>query len=267
MPRKTKNQVVELEDSDVESVVSDDSHHTDDGSDNESVVSSDEEVEIEASKKVSKKVKKSTKEASKPKAKKATKSKSKAKSSPKEESADEDDEESSMDKVVKAFENVSESFTEMTDIENPIIKKFAEDFMSLFIKTLKALSRTPKKSLNVAQAATSKEIKTLEKQKRKKASSRKKGGFTQAKPVPVKLCKFLGIPVDSELPRSEVTKKCYAEFKDRKMNIGDRKYKFDKESAKVFGASKGDEFHIHSFQGILASIYNASSKTSKSEDL
>jgi hypothetical protein len=155
----------------------------------------------------------------------------------------------------------------MTDLENPVFKKLAEDITTLIIKAFKTLGRETKKELNTTQVQVSKSIKKLQKQQRKKSTNRKKGGFTQAKPVPVKLCKFLGIPVDSELPRSEVTSKCYTEFKSRKMNIGDRKYKFDKDSAKVFGAEKGEEFHIHSFQGILAKLYNDAKPSLHVEDL
>lgn len=242
MPRKSKNTVVELEDSDVESIVSQNSN-TDSESNSDSdtdSVSSEEEVIVKKATKTSQK-----------KTKKETKSKIE-----KDTDESENEENNSIDNMVKVFEKVNKSFSDMTDTENPIITKFVEDFMKLFIKTLKALNRSPKKEINVAQVQTVKTIKSLEKQKKKKTTNRKKGGFTQAKPVPIKLCKFLGIPVDSELARSEVTKMCYAEFKKRKMNIGNRKYKFDKDSSKVFGKDKDEEFHIHSFQGILAAIYN-----------
>ena len=255
MPHKSKNQVIEIEDSDVESVASAESH-TDD-SDCESVVSSvsSDEIETKPVKKASKtsKTKSAKGKTTKTKAKKGkAESKTKTKSA---KSKDVEDDEPS--NVEKAFEMYNEKIKTLAAIEEQITNLLEQ--VKTLSKEFKSCCRSLKKGNNEVQATVAKDIKKLEKQKRKTSGDRKQGGFTKAKPVPIKLCKFLGIPVDSELPRAKVTQKCYQEFKSRDMSIGDRKYEFDKESAKVFGADEGDEFHIHSFQGLLAKVYNESS--------
>jgi len=255
MPRKSKNQIVELEDSDADTVssISDDEKTvvSDDGSDDGSDSESDEE-QIEIPKKEAKKAGSKKKTSKKEGSKKTAKKDASKKSSSKKE---EEDEEFSLEKVLEDFDEKVKSFAE-----------FEEKFISIqnetkeAAKTFKNSLRELKKEYRSFQVTLGKEYKRLNKLKRKTSSNRKKGGFTQAKPVPTKLCKYLGIPVDSELPRSEVTKKCYSEFKERKMNMGGRKYKFDKETAKVFGTKKDEEFHIHSFQGLLAGLYNENKK-------
>lgn len=246
MPRKSKNIVVEeIEDSDVESVASvennsDNESQTDD-SDVESVSSADEEVET----------KKASKKKTPAKKKPATKKKP-AKKKAKKEEEDEDDDEDTFS-LTEAFKEFNIKIKALSVIEKSFSK--LQDEAKEKGKEFKAIHKEIKKDYNVLQAKISKEWKKLEKQKRKKSGNRKKGGITAVKPVPIKLCKYLGLSVDSELPRSEVTKKCFAEFKKRDMSVGDRKYVYDKETAKVFGADKGDEFHLHSFQGILANVY------------
>ena len=242
MPRKTKNTIVELEDSDADTVSS---ISDDEGSVVSSDSESDEEIEIP---------KKQSKKATSKKT--ASKKKETVKEEKEEKEEKEDKEEGfSLEKILEDFDEKVKSFSQVEE-KFSAIQNEAKEAAKEFKNALREL----KKEYRSLQVTLSKEYKRLNKLKRKTSSNRKKGGFTQAKPVPTKLCKYLGIPVDSELPRSEVTKKCYSEFKERKMNIGNRKYKFDKETAKVFGSKKDEEFHIHSFQGLLAGLYNENKK-------
>ena len=165
--------------------------------------------------------------------------------------------------MVKAFEQFDERVKEFTKIEESFVslqatlkdetKKFKESYKSL------------KKGYNELQAKIAKEHKKLSKGKPRATGNRKKGGFTKATPVPMKICKYLGLEVDTELPRSEVTSKCFAEFKKRELGLGNREYKFDKDTAKVFGKKKGEKFHLHGFQGLLAELYNESKNSMKEE--
>lgn len=262
MPRKAKQSVKEIEDSehsDNESVSSvESSDHSDsDHSDNESVASdSSEDIEVSETKPVSKKAASKSKKAT---TKKSTAKKSTAKSTKSEPSSKEDEFD-----LVKVFENFDERVKEFTKIEESFVslqailkdetKKFKESYKSL------------KKGYNELQAKIAKEHKKLSKGKPRATGNRKKGGFTKAKPVPMKICKYLGLEVDTELPRSEVTSKCFAEFKKRELGLGNREYEFDKDTAKTFGKKKGEKFHLHAFQGLLAELYNES-KASTKEDL
>lgn len=263
MPRKAKEQVKEIEDSDNESVSSidntDHSDHSDhsDNSDNESVASdSSEDIEVSETKPVSKKaVSKSKKETVKKSTAKSTAKTTKStKSESKEDEFDLVKVFEEFDERVKEFTKIEESFVSLQATVKDETKKFKESYKSL------------KKGYNELQAKIAKEHKKLSKGKPRAIGNKKKGGFTKATPVPMKICKYLGLEVDTELPRSEVTSKCFAEFKKRELGLGNREYKFDKETAKVFGKKKGDKFHLHAFQGLLAELYNES-KTSTKEDL
>ena len=256
MPRKMNKQVIELEDSDVESVSSDNEsvineHHTDnsDNSDNDSDTDSEEEEE--------KQMKAKTKKAT---TKKATSKKTKvSKVSEVEENED------GMFSLEQQFQIFNEDIKKLEKVEQTFTKLQEETKEKG--KEFKTLYKELKKSYNLLQKEISNEWKKLEKQKRKSSGKRKEGGITKPKPVPIDLCKYLGISVDSELPRSQVTGLCYAEFKKRNLGIGNREYKFDKDTAKVFGGKKGEVFKFNGFQTILKNVYENGKYNNKTEDL
>lgn len=296
MARKT--QIIELEDSDADTVssISDD---------NDSVVSSDgnesDDDTKKSSKKTSKKLKATkntkasdsedsddeTKNSNKVSKKTSKKTSKKLKTANKNKNIETSDSEDSDDETTKksvkkssskptkkldkkndssspkdstdfSLEKILENFDEKLKAFSQIENKFTtlQNEVKEFSKEYKNALRILKKEYHVVQITLDKEFKLISKQKKKTATNRKKGGITQDKPVPVKLCKYLGLDEDTKLPRSQVTKKCYDEFKKRGMSMGDRIYKFDKETSKIFGKKKDEEFHIQAFQTILKGIYD-----------
>lgn len=248
---KPNNVVAQIDDSENESVssisdseVEDNKHNKDE---NESVISSDEEIEV---------VKKETK-SKKVQDKKVKKTK--AKKSEEFDDSDEDTESKDEFSLEKLFETYDNKLKEFNDIDKTLgeLQTQVKDITKKF----KTCYRELKKATQVLQVTLSKEHKKLNKSKRKKTTGRKEGGFNKTIPVPLKICKYVGIPVDSSKKRSEITKLLYAEFKTRGLNQGDRKYKMDKETALLFGKKKGTEFHIHEFQGMLKEIYDGEKAT------
>lgn len=249
---KPKNVVAQIDDSENESVSSISDSEVDENkkvnSDNESVVSSDEEIQVE----------KETKPKKVP-VKKAQPKKTKAKKSAESDDSDDETETKEEFSLEKLFETYEKKLKEFNDIDKTLgeLQTQVKDVTKKF----KTCYRELKKATQVLQVTLIKEHKKLNKSKRKKTTGRKEGGFNKTIPVPLKICKYVGIPVDSSKKRSEITKLLYAEFKTRGLNQGDRKYKMDKETAQLFGRKKGTEFHIHEFQGMLKEIYDGEKTT------
>jgi hypothetical protein len=231
-------------------------------SDSDSDSDSDQEIEVSETKKTVSKAKKTVAKADK----KASVTSDKK--------SDDDDKESVKEEVSK----VEASFNELNEKLNSF-KEFTESLQKVTeelnnsIKAFKNMEKDMKKMFREVQVNVEKELKKSTKRKSKSASDRKPGGcVTKPNPVPSKIIKYLGLDEDTEMTRPEVTAKLYEEFKKRNLGIGERKNKMDKDTAKLFDAKTGDEFHIHDFQGMLKKLYDADPKTkiekdSKSEDL
>ena len=243
MPRKPKNQLTIEDDDDSKSVSSLSDHEesvnesTDSDSDSDTGSVSDHET-ASADKKSTSKTESKTE---------SNKSKSKSKTTNKDFDLVEEFEK--FNDKIKLLNETQETYKELSDNVKNMSKEYKDKLTDL------------KKSYRELQININKEFKTLNKGKRKTNPNKKKGGITKPSHVPLAITKFLGLEPDIEIARSAITSKCYDEFKKRNMNMGNRKYKFDKESAKAFSMKKNDEFTIQEFQTMLAAVYNSDPRT------
>ncbi|ADO67408.1 hypothetical protein crov374 [Cafeteria roenbergensis virus] len=218
---------------------------TSDGEDSDEEDSDDETTK----KQVKKTTLKSTKSTKKTSTSKSTPTKTASSKVTKNEK--DDDKDFSLENTLEDFDKKFKIFSQMeqklTDLQTEV-KEVGKEYKNAL--------RIFKKEFHMLQVLLGKEFKLISKQKKKSPTDRKKGGITMPKPVPVKLCEYLGIPTDSVEPRPNIVKKCYDEFKKRNMNMGQRIYKFDKETSKIFGKKKDEEFHIKDFQTILKGVYD-----------
>lgn len=83
------------------------------------------------------------------------------------------------------------------------------------------------------------------------------GGFNKEQPVPEILCKFIGLPDGTSMPRPKVMSALNNKFCELKLKNG-QITKLDKDTAKALGLGKdgeGKEIKFTEFQSFLASFY------------
>lgn len=90
----------------------------------------------------------------------------------------------------------------------------------------------------------------------------KRSGFTKPTKVPKKIAEFLGLPEDSVLPRTEVTKHIYDYIKTNELQIKEDKKKSytDKKLSELFNLPENSVIEFSTFQVLLSNVYNLEKK-------
>lgn len=103
---------------------------------------------------------------------------------------------------------------------------------------------------------------------KKKVKNNVNTGFTKKEPVPYKLAKYLGLPKGIDMPRTEVTKKLYAQLKETGLvyEHNKRVLRADKELRNIFNLSEevnkstkdNDKkgFNFYNLQSHIKKLYN-----------
>ena len=115
----------------------------------------------------------------------------------------------------------------------------------------------------------------LSKQLRKRTKSEKLGnkvnisGFNKPAKVPSSICKYLGLPVDTQLPRTTVTHQLYEKIKEQNLlNSDDKRVIIVNQELKDLFKMEADEDQISflNFQKYLSRAYNSDKQTSEEID-
>lgn len=97
----------------------------------------------------------------------------------------------------------------------------------------------------------------IEQNKKLAKKSNKRGGFTNAKPVPAKLRKYLGLEEDEEKTRPEITSLLSKKFKaDGFKQEGGKTVISSKKIAKQLGVQKDFEIEFKSLQTFIKKFYD-----------
>jgi chromatin remodeling complex protein RSC6 len=119
------------------------------------------------------------------------------------------------------FENYTASL-ESTNAQLDLLFTAAQDGLTRY-KDLLTTLKTMRKTLNKERKDVQKIIKASNLKAKRKAN-RSNGGFTKPVPLSQPLCTFLNVSNDTELPRTEVTRRITAYIKENKLqNESDRK--------------------------------------------
>lgn len=144
----------------------------------------------------------------------------------------------------KKFEGNNEEVAER-------LKELRINFMSLF-KEQDLLVKQYKKNCDT-------ELKRVGGKRKKKieGGETKRSGFTKPTKVPIKISEFLGLPVDSVLPRTEVTKHIYEYIKSNDLQVKEDKKKSctDKKLSELFNLPEKSIIEFSTFQVLLSSVY------------
>ncbi len=144
----------------------------------------------------------------------------------------------------KKFEGNNEEVAER-------LKELRINFMSLF-KEQDLLVKQYKKNCDI-------ELKRVGGKRKKKieGGETKRSGFTKPTKVPIKISEFLGLPVDSVLPRTEVTKHIYEYIKSNDLQVKEDKKKSctDKKLSELFNLPEKSIIEFSTFQVLLSSVY------------
>ena len=104
-------------------------------------------------------------------------------------------------------------------------------------------------------------------------------GFTKPETVPLVLAKLVGLPKDSVMPRTELTKKVYKVFKDRNLfyEKDKRVLRVDKELKKIFNLTDDvnksidpkdkNGINFYNFQKYIAKCYNDELTNTKKDNI
>lgn len=95
------------------------------------------------------------------------------------------------------------------------------------------------------------------KKKHVEGTETKKSGFTKPTRVPSKIAQFLGIPEESVLPRTEVTKHIYEYIKSNELQIKEDKKKSytDAKLSDLFNLPLNSIIEFSTFQVLLSQVY------------
>ena len=116
---------------------------------------------------------------------------------------------------------------------------------------------------------------TLSKQLKKKSKSEKLNnkvnisGFNKPAQVPLAICKYLNLPLDTQLPRTTVTHQLYEKIKEQNLlNVDDKRVIMANKDLKELFKMESDEDQISflNFQKYLSRAYNSEKNESVEED-
>ena len=145
----------------------------------------------------------------------------------------------------KKFENNNEEVSER-------LKEIRSNFMLLF-KEQDLLVKQYKKNCDteLKRSGGKRKKKNLE------GGETKRSGFTKPTKVPIKISQFLGLPEDSVLPRTEVTKHIYEYIKSNELQIKEDKKKSctDKKLSELFNLPEKSIIEFSTFQVLLSQVY------------
>ncbi len=145
----------------------------------------------------------------------------------------------------KKFESNNEEVTER-------LKEIRSNFMLLF-KEQDLLVKQYKKNCD----SELKRSGGKRKKKNVEGGETKRSGFTKPTRVPSKIAQFLGLPEDSVLPRTEVTKHIYEYIKSNELQIKEDKKKSctDAKLSELFNLPEKSIIEFSTFQVLLSQVY------------
>lgn len=150
----------------------------------------------------------------------------------------------------KKVEEVEETVqaTETTEATETKSSKSSEDYkFTVQFKLLQEQAKTLRNAvqqltngLNKLEAAYSHDFRKLNKRKPKRNGEHKATGFAKPQAVPEKLAKFIGVAPNTMLSGPEITRKVWAQLRERKLTYekDKRVFRTDKEVTEVFGVKK-----------------------------
>lgn len=112
-----------------------------------------------------------------------------------------------------------------------------------------------------------KKVSGKRKKKNVEGGEAKRSGFTKPTKVPRKISEFLGLPADSVLPRTEVTKHIYEYIKSHELQIKEDKKKSytDEKLSDLFELPLNSVIEFSTFQVLLSKVYNLEKARLESE--
>lgn len=168
---------------------------------------------------------------------------------------------SSTDSSVSASESVSSSESSSTDssvslLLSDIVKRIDAEGLSLrmLAKDVRKVQKLYGEELKVHQRESRKAAKKAAK---KKNSNKTPSGFANPGPISEKLSEFLGLPKESMIARTEVTKILSKYIKDNKLQVETNKRTFvpDAKLQGLFGTPDGEAVHFFKIQTLMKQHY------------
>lgn len=135
------------------------------------------------------------------------------------------------EKQKNSFKKIKES--DETEEESKFTKQLSvvkSDF-----KAIKNSIRELNLKLKLLETTYNHDITKASKTKNKRKINRKPAGFLKPKPIPKKFALFLGIPLDSQLSRPQITSKVWKKLEEKGLRLEDDKrvFKVDKEVSEL----------------------------------
>ncbi len=142
------------------------------------------------------------------------------------------------------------------DSNDKVLDRFKK-IKTLFI----SLVREHESLLKIYKKNCDMEVKKMSGKKKKRTvdGEQKKSGFTKPTLIPKRVAEFLGLPEDSVIPRTNVTKQIYEYIKNNNLQDKEDKKKSisDEKLSKLFDVEIGNIIEFSTFQTLLSKVYNS----------